>query len=59
MTIDPIDVVAALAVGLITAGVALVFIPAGLVVLGVLLLAYAIAVMRAAPDVPRPEEELS
>ena len=44
--LDPTDVVAAIGLGLLTAGTAMVFIPAAFIVCGVLLLAYAIASSR-------------
>ena len=52
--LDPVDLVAAVGAALVSAGTALVFIPAGLIVLGVLLLVYAIAVTRASAQEVQP-----
>lgn len=51
--LSAIDVLAAIGLGLLTAGAALVFIPAGLMVAGALILLYAIAASRNEP--PNPE----
>jgi hypothetical protein len=43
---DPTDIVAAVGLGLLTAGAGMVFIPAAFITCGVLLLAYAVAASR-------------
>lgn len=54
--VDPLDVLALLGVAILTIGVGMVFIPAALVVLGALLLVYAILASRspAPPQEPTP-----
>lgn len=55
--LDPLDVVACLGVLIVTIGVGMVFVPAALVVLGSLLLVYAILASRSAPPATAPVKE--
>lgn len=57
MSLHPTDIIAAVGLALLVAGAAMVFVPAGFITCGALLLAYAVAVSRHEPAEKSEEPE--